>query len=178
MSSNRAFGAVLPDRLPPVVARVLLPHERRVVTVRYHPGALVVPSLAAFGGLIAAAVLSFMNLSGDALAIIWSFWGLAFVFWLLSVARYRVAVFVVTSQRLLLVTGFVTRDILTIPLTKVVQLGLRRSFMGRLLGYGQFVLDGADARYGIRNVNFLPYPEQLYLEVMGLIFKEPDEDST
>ena len=119
-----------------------------------------------------------MNLSGDALAIIWSFWGLAFVFWLLSVARYRVAVFVVTSQRLLLVTGFVTRDILTIPLTKVVQLGLRRSFMGRLLGYGQFVLDGADARYGIRNVNFLPYPEQLYLEVMGLIFQEPDEDST
>lgn len=178
MSTNRAFGAVVPDRLPPVVARVLLPHEKRVITVRYHPAALIVPSLTSFGGLIAAAVLSFMNLSGDALAIVWSCWGLALVYWLLSVARYRVAVFVVTSQRLLLVTGFVTRDIQTIPLIKAVQLGLRRSFMGRLLGYGRFVLDGADARYGIRNVNFLPYPEQLYLEVMGMIFKDPGDDTT
>jgi hypothetical protein len=178
MSMTRGLRASPADGLPPIVARVLLPHERRVVTVRYHPAVLFVPSLAAFGGLIAAAVLSFLNLGADALAIVWSFWGLALLYWLLSIARYRVALFVVTSQRLLLITGFVTRDIQTVPLIKALQLGLRRSFMGRLLGYGRFVLDGADARYGIRNVNFLPYPEQLYLEVMGLIFKDPDDEST
>jgi hypothetical protein len=27
-------------------------------------------------------------------------------------------------------------------------------------------------------VNFVPYPEQLYLEVMGLIFKDPGDDSS
>ena len=64
----------------------------------------------------------------------------------------------------------------TVPLSRATQLGLRRSFWGRVFGYGQFVLDGAEARQAIRSVNFMPYPEQLYLEIIGLIFIARDDD--
>ena len=168
--------AVVPDHIPPVVAHALLPYEQRIIAVRQHPAVLVTPSLAAVGGLITASVLSFLNLNGDALGIIWSVWGLALLYWLLCLARWPVSYFAVTSERLLLVKGFLSRDVVTVPLSKATELGLRRSFMGRLLGYGHFILYGAGPRQAIRHANFMPYPEQLYLEVVGLIFKDPGSD--
>jgi len=159
--------------VPPVVARVLVPHERRVITARQHPAVLLAPSLVASGGLFAAAVLSFLNLSGVALAIIWFLWGLTLLCWLLCLARYPVSYFVVTGQRLLLVRGFMRRDVITVPLSRATELGLRRSLLGRLLGYGELILYSADARQAIRHVNFIPYPDQFYLEIAGLVFKDP-----
>ena len=164
----------VPDRTPAVVARVLLPYEQEVLSVRQHPAVLVAPSLAAGGGLIAAAVLSFLSLSGEALAITWSIWGLVLVYWLSCLARWPASYFAVTNQRLLIVRGLLRRDVWTVPLDRATQLGLRRSFSGRVLGYGQFILDGAEARQAIRSVSFMPYPEQLYLEITGLIFRDPD----
>jgi membrane protein YdbS with pleckstrin-like domain len=161
------------DRNPRVVSSVMLPYERQVVAVRQHPAVIAAPSLAAAGGLLAAAVLSFLSLSGDALAIIWSAWGLVFVYWLSCLARWPVSYFIVTNQRLLIVRGLLRRDVWTVPLSRATQLGLRRSFFGRLLGYGQFILDGAEARQAIRTVNFMPYPELLYLEITSLIFRDP-----
>ncbi len=160
----------VPDRTPPVIARVLLPYEQQVLSVRQHPAVLVAPTLAAGGGLIAAAVLSFLGLSGEALAITWSVWGLALVYWLSCLARWPASHFAVTNQRLLIVRGLLRRDVWTVPLSRATELGLRRSLSGRVLGYGQFILDGAEARQAIRSVNFMPYPEQLYLEITGLIF--------
>ena len=79
---------VASDRPHSVIARVLLPYEREVLSVRQHPAILVAPSLAVVGGLIAASVLSFQNLSGDALAIVWSTWGLVLLYWLSCLARW------------------------------------------------------------------------------------------
>jgi uncharacterized membrane protein YdbT with pleckstrin-like domain len=78
----------------------------------------------------------------------------------------------VTSQRLLLATGILTRNINMMPLSKVTDMSFKRSAMGRLLGYGEFVVESAGQDQALRNVDHLPYPEQLYLEVCGLIFKD------
>jgi hypothetical protein len=163
------------DRVPPTVERHLLPHERHVLTVRFHPAVLLAPFAAAGGGLIAASVLSFLNLSGDALAITWSAWGLVMLHALWRAARWLEEYFVVTPQRVLVIRGYLTRDVLTVPVSAAAEFRFRRSFLGRLLGYGQFTFEGGAADWGIRTVSFLPYPEQLYLEVMGLIFKDRGE---
>ena len=39
---------------------------------------------------------------------------------------------------------------------------------GRILGFGEFIVESAGQDQAMRNVKFLPYPEQLYLEVCGL----------
>jgi hypothetical protein len=56
------------------------------------------------------------------------------------------------------------------PLTRVTDMSFRRSALGRLLGYGEFIIESAGQEQALRTINFLPYPEQLYLEVCGLVF--------
>jgi hypothetical protein len=76
-----------------------------------------------------------------------------------------------------LATGVITRNVNMMPLPKVTDMTFQRSAMGRLLGYGKFILESAGQDQALTNVDYLPYPEQLYLEVCGLIFKDQDESS-
>jgi len=84
--------------------------------------------------------------------------------------------FVITSQRLLS-EGFLTHKVNMMPLAKVTDMSFQRSAMGRLLGYGEFIVESAGQNQALRIVDHLPYPEQLYLEVCGLIFKENEEST-
>ena len=61
------------------------------------------------------------------------------------------------------------------PLAKVTDMSFQRSAMGRILGYGKFILESAGQDQALTRVDHLPYPEQLYLEVCGLIFKDKEE---
>jgi len=58
------------------------------------------------------------------------------------------------------------------PLAKVTDMSFRRSALGRLLGYGEFIVESAGKEQALHTINFLPYPEQLYLEVCGLLFPD------
>jgi hypothetical protein len=60
------------------------------------------------------------------------------------------------------------------PLTKVTDMSFQRTALGQLLGYGEFIVESAGQDQALSHVTFLPYPEQLYLEVCGLIFKDED----
>jgi len=48
---------------------------------------------------------------------------------------------------------------------------------GRILGYGEFIVESAGQDQALSHIKFLPYPEQLYLEVCGLIFKDKGDGS-
>jgi uncharacterized membrane protein YdbT with pleckstrin-like domain len=80
---------------------------------------------------------------------------------------------VVTNTRLLYVKSLASTKVNAIPLSEIRALDLHRSSLGRLLGYGTFVVktSGPDEK-----IRLLPYPEQLYLEVYGTLAPEDDED--
>jgi len=162
------------ETVPAAVYRVLLPHERQVITVRFHPAVLIRPVAEVLLGLALAGLLSTTVAHGNGLAML-IIWGL----WLVLVVRlvYKIYVwldeyFVVTSQRLLLATGVFTKTVNMMPLSKVTDMRFERSPSGRLLGYGKFVVESAGQEQALQTVDHLPYPEQLYLEVCGLIFKD------
>ena len=46
------------ETVPASIYRVLLPHERRVITVRFHPAVLIKPVALALAGLAVAGLLS------------------------------------------------------------------------------------------------------------------------
>jgi membrane protein YdbS with pleckstrin-like domain len=164
------------DTVPAAVNRYLLPHERQVITVHFHPAVLLGPVGVVVAGLVAAVVSSSISaFSSDALLIIWLAWGLLLLYAIVKTLRWLGDYFVVTSQRLVVVEGFLTRDMISIPLVKVASMRFRRSFMGRVLGYGQFIIE-ADRTQPVWTVNYMPYPEQLFLEMTGLIFRDPDPD--
>ena len=165
------------DTVPASVNRYLLPHERQVITVHQHPAILIRPIFEVLIGLAIAGWLSnsVANGNGTVLLVIWVIWGIVFLRLVVKVFEWGETYFVVTSQRFLLATGIVTRKVNMMPLAKVTDMSFQRSAMGRILGYGEFILESAGQDQALTNVGYLPYPEQLYLEVCGLIFKDKDE---
>jgi len=165
------------DTVPASVNRYLLPHERQVITVHQHPAILIRPIFEVLIGLAIAGWLSnsVANGNGTAILVIWVLWGLVLLRLAIKVWEWVVTYFVVTSQRFLLANGIVTRKVNMMPLAKVTDMTFQRSAMGRLLGYGEFILESAGQDQALTNVGYLPYPEQLYLEVCGLIFKDKED---
>ena len=162
------------ETVPASVYRVLLPHERRVITVRFHPAILIGPVAWTLAGLAVAGLLStLVHLDGTVLLIIWLAWLVLVVRLLFYIYQWLEDYFVVTSARLLLATGVFRKTVNMMPLTKVVDMRFERSPIGRLLGYGTFIVESAGQDQALRQINHLPYPEQLYIEVCGLIFKDP-----
>ena len=165
------------DAVPASVNKYLLPHERQVITVHQHPAVLIGPIFIVLAGLAIAGWLSssIAQGNGTVLLIIWVIWGLLLLRLVWKVWEWAETYFVVTSQRFLLATGLITRKVNMMPLAKVTDMSFQRDTMGRILGYGEFILESAGQDQALNRVDHLPYPEQLYLEVCGLIFRDQEE---
>ena len=164
------------DTVPASVNRYLLPHERQVISVHQHPAVLIGPIFLAFLGLAIAGWLTTIARGNTiALVVIWLLWGILLFRLVWKVIDWSLNYFVITSERLLLAQGFILRRVDMMPLVKVTDMSFRRDLKGQLLGYGEFVVESAGQDQALRNVNYLPYPEQLYLEVCGLIFRDKEE---
>ena len=166
------------DTVPASVNRYLLPHERQVISVHEHPAVLIPPIALVLLGLAIAGWLSnsVANGNGTAILVIWLLWAVLLGWLGVRIWDWAVNYFVVTSQRLILAKGVIVRKVGMLPLGKVTDMSFQRTTIGRILGYGEFIVESAGQDQALRNVSFIPYPEQLYLEVCGLIFK--DEEPT
>jgi uncharacterized membrane protein YdbT with pleckstrin-like domain len=161
------------ETVPASVYRVLLPQESQVVTVRFHPAVLIRPVAEAIGGLAVVLLLStLVRLDDTILLVVWLAWLILAIRLLFKIYVWLEDYFVVTSKRLMLTSGVINKQVNMLPLTKVTELRFERSAMGRIFGYGTFIVDSAGADHVLRRVDHLPYPEQLYLEVCGLIFPD------
>lgn len=162
---------MIPPGLRPPGERYLLPTERHVVAVRRHPALLLRPVAETVLALVLVGVLTGWLPAGSLLVDV-AWWCL-----LAMVARlgWRVVEwgadrFVVTDQRILLVTGLLTRRVAMMPLRKVTDMTYERSVAGRLLGYGEFIMESAGQDQALRRVSHLPSPDRLYLQVSELLF--------
>jgi membrane protein YdbS with pleckstrin-like domain len=164
---------------PAAVNRYLLPNEQQVITVRRHPAVLIGPSVQALAGLLAAAVLTATVLHGNHVLVyaVWIGWLILFGRMVWKAINWAVDFFVVTSHRILLTSGVLTRKVAMMPLTKVTDMSFQRSFAGRLFGFGEFIVESAGQDQALRNIDHIPYPEQLYLEVCGMLFGTDDQAS-
>jgi membrane protein YdbS with pleckstrin-like domain len=164
------------EMVPPSVSKYLLPHESQVISVHEHPAVLIGPIFLVLAGLAVAGWLSDAVAHGTASVVVWLLWGILLLWLGYRVWDWSVHYFVVTSQRLVLVTGVIIRKVNMMPLTKVTDMSFQRSTFGRILGYGEFIVESAGQDQALSNVRFIPYPEQLYLEVCGLLFKDDRDD--
>lgn len=163
---------------PAAISKYLLPYEERVVTVRKHVAILAGSIAFTLVGLLIALLLATTVLSGKTTAE-----EILLVVCLVLILRLAYhafewwdSYFVVTSQRLLEVKGVLTRKVLMMPLKKVTDMSFERSFTGRMLGYGKFILESAGQDQALTSVDHVPYPEQLYLEICRLIFPGKEDD--
>jgi hypothetical protein len=161
------------DRVPVSVNRYLLPHERQVISVHQHPAILIAPLAAAFGGLLAAIAATEISGRETPRLIAWLLLAFLILRFFLLVLTWLVQYIVVTGERMLFVTGLISRKVDAVPRASLINLTLDRSSQGRRLGYGTFTIG-----YGAERVviDYIPYPEQLYLEINGLLYADqPDQ---
>lgn len=166
------------DSAPASVNRYLLPHEDRVITVRRHPAVLLGPMGEVLGGLILAGVLTNTVAQGSSIltSVVWWAWLLLLVRFVWKLSEWAVEYLIITKTRMLLTSGLVTRKVAMMPLAKVTDMSFQRSLLGRMLGYGEFVMESAGQDQAFRVVRFIPYPESLYLQVCGMIFPTDGDD--
>lgn len=166
------------ETVPARVYKHLLPTESQVITVRFHPAVLLRPVALCLGGLALAGLLSttIARGNGTVLLVVWLAWLVLVIILLVRVYEWLDNYFVVTSKRLILVKGILTRNINMMPLGKVTDMTFRRSAMGQILGYGEFIVESAGQNQALQRVDHLPYPEQLYLEVCAVLFDKDSDD--
>jgi hypothetical protein len=167
------------DTVPATVNRYLLPHEGQVISVHQHPAVLIRPIFETLAGLAIAGWVSNSVAHGTnwVILVIWILWALLLLRLLWKVFDWSQDYLAVTSQRLLLAQGFLTRKVNMMPLAKVTDMSFQRS---RWASCSAMANSSSNQRDRIRpcatSITF-PTPEQLYLEVCGLIFKEKEESS-
>ncbi|MGH3742186.1 MAG: PH domain-containing protein, partial [Micromonosporaceae bacterium] len=89
---------------------------------------------------------------------------------LYQVAEWSADRFVVTDRRMLLISGLITRKVAMMPLTKVTDMTYEKPVIGRLLGYGEFIMESAGQDQALRRIRYVPAPDRLYREVSELLF--------
>jgi hypothetical protein len=152
---------------PASVNRYLLPNEKQVITVRRRPAALLLPAAEGVGGLAVALIINSALVNDLAVRVaVWA--GAAFL------ANWSIEFFVVTSRRVLILYGFRHRTVETTPLTSMKDVTFDRSILGHMLGYGTFYLSSGNRKQVL--MDYVPYPEQLYLEIMGLIYGTGEDE--
>lgn len=156
------------DSAPASVNRYLLVHENQVITVRQHPFALLSPAAALAGSLIVAISTPAISYGRHLpVAIVWSLTALLALELFLAIVRWSKAYLVITNHRLLIFSGRSPDNADVLPLEGLKGVTMYQSVSSRLLGYGTLVHEGRPIYH------FLPYPQQLFLELQDLLFSSP-----
>jgi uncharacterized membrane protein YdbT with pleckstrin-like domain len=152
------------------VDKYLLPSERAVVVARRHWAvmlrqfmevALVWLVLLVLLGLTNSSFLGLVSLFFLPFSAIWLGW---------QVLNWYVEEFAVTDKRVLLVSGLVIRNVAIMPLIKVTDLTYKRDVMGRILGYGTFIIESAGQDQALSRIAYVPRPLHRYRQISALLF--------
>lgn len=163
--------------MPTQVAKLLLPYEEVVLMTRRHPASIAGPLVAVVAGLLVAIALSATVASpyGPVQVAIWVIWSVLFLWALWRYVDWRCTYFLATKNRLLLKTGVLRTRVPTLPLGKVQDLTFDQSFIARTWGYATFDFETAGQDQSLRKIEFVPYGDRIYLELMSLLFPDPND---
>lgn len=160
--------AALSRFLAPEASRRLLVDEGEFVVdeVVRHWVTRVVPVLAVVAGMACFVGMAWLGVG---------WWVGLLVGWALGLwGFYRIHVeymdrFVITNMRVFRVHGVVDQHMATMPIARILDISVRQTFLGQLLGYGHFVFESAAQDQGLRSINFVPDVERRDLTIQTVI---------
>jgi uncharacterized membrane protein YdbT with pleckstrin-like domain len=124
------------------VDRHLLPGERVVYRTRLHWVMFAKPAALTVAGIVAAIALwrvsepPWLWMTGAAVAAAGALW------WLVRYVELMTSEFAVTSSRLILKVGLISRHTTEILLSKVEAIAVDQGLLGRLLNFGDLTVTG------------------------------------
>jgi membrane protein YdbS with pleckstrin-like domain len=164
----------LEDEPSSLVARYLFPTERYRGEWKAHLIHLAGPILI---GVVATFALGWLSGSFARWGAIWMTYT-ALLVWLgiMGYVGWRVADwhfdrFILTNKRIMKISGIITRNVAMMPLLRVTDMKYEQTPLGRVLNYGTFVIESAGQDQALREVPYLPSPNELYLRVVEEMYE-------
>jgi uncharacterized membrane protein YdbT with pleckstrin-like domain len=154
---------------PRLVNKYLLPTERIVTSVRMHPVAVISPVIVILAGAVVAGFVTgtVQPGSGGSVLVIWVLWAVLAVWQGWKIGTWWRRYFVVTENRLMLITSLLDTDVGMMPLAKVTDMRLHQTTFGHALGYADLIVESAGQDQALSRINFVPYPSQMYQETLS-----------
>lgn len=154
------------------IAEYLLPFEEIVVYRRLH-WSVIIPSFAAgLGSLLVVGYITgqMTDRRGPLDDILWlgALWLTGRMIW--QILEWDFVRFIVTTRRIMLVTGLANRRVAMMPLFRVTDMTYNQTVIGRIFGWGTFVVESAGQEQALRVVDRVPSPDVLYRTVCALMF--------
>ncbi|MGH2788154.1 MAG: PH domain-containing protein [Actinomycetota bacterium] len=154
-------------------ARYLATDEHLVLEARRHIAVLARPLGAAVVAIAGGAVIGFVLSPDRSSDVVDTVLGLIAVFFFLRLGWklwewYEDRIYV-TSHRVVEVSGVITRRVASIPLIKVTDMTYQRSLIGRMIGFGELILESAGQRQALERIDHIPSPDDFYRTVTSLI---------
>ncbi len=81
----------------------------------------------------------------------------------------RVDRFVVTNMRVFRVHGVLSRQLATMPLSRILDITVAKPLVGRVLGYGHFVFESAAQEQGLRDIRYVGRPDDRDLAIQRVV---------
>ncbi len=155
--------------IPRQVDRYLKAGERSVICTRQTEWTLALPVAAALAGLAAAVAgnVAAYHHPGTVHLIWWAYLavaGWAAYRWL----EWRASWFVVTADRLMVISGLVRQRVDMLPYGKLRDVSMSQTVTGRLLNYGTFHCESIGTDHALHTIARIPGPHELYVQVCEL----------
>ena len=153
--------------------RYLAHGETSILEVRRHYSILLGPFLLTLLVLVVVSALGFVLTPGRSDHPVDTTLGLVAVFFALRFLWKAVVWWadrlVVTDQRLFEVSGILTRKIASMPLEKVTDMTYRRTIAGRILGFGDLIIESPGQKQALEVIGHIPRPDDFYRTVTTLV---------
>ena len=162
--------------------RYLLDGERIVVAMHQHWAKVAEPVASAVVALVVVAWIDteLPRGAGVFADLVWWAWFAVLGRTLWRLANWRHDWFIATDKRLLLTYGMFTSKVAMMPLSKVTDMSYSRPLIGRVMGFGQFIMESAGQDQALKRVSYVPHPDRTYraicAELFGVEETEPGQE--
>ena len=153
----------------PNIRRHLLREEGEVIVdeVRHHGIVYVRPILEVVLALALVVAVPFVDVD-----LAWFPFALALA--ILGHAAWRALSehmdrFVITNMRVFRVHGVLSQQLATMPLSRILDITVKKPLHGRVLGFGHFVFESAAQEQGLRDIRFVGRPDDRDLAIQRVV---------
>jgi hypothetical protein len=153
----------------PHIRKHLLREEGEVIVdeVRHHWIVYVLPSLEALLAVGLLCLLPFVHVDLAWFPFLVAAALLAHAAW--RALREHMDRFVITNMRVFRVHGVLSQQLATMPLSRILDITVRKPFHGRVLGFGHFVFESAAQEQGLRDVRYVGRPDERDLAIQRVV---------
>lgn len=157
--------------------RFLLQGETVGYQTRRHWAIVLRPALEAAGALLLVSI--FFGWTGSNVVTAAGFVAVVFLAFRLSwkIADWRADNLYISDWRVLEISGLVTQRVAAMPLRKITDLTYETSPLGRVLGFGRFILETAGQDQALSRLDYIPHPHQMYEILSQLTLHGPPQRS-